>query len=417
MPVAIPLVVGLALCAAPLCAAAKLAPPQFAPPQFAEDDDAAPRAPTTPVASVRAAASALESQDLAALWELLPASYQGDVTRLTRQFARGLSPEVHAKGFELLDEFAGLLRSKRELLIRSELLRRGTRDDAELGARLDTLAELVQTLTDSTLARRDEFESLDVGVFLAESGNALARLLVELLVGPDGSDPEGLRKVGELLAAADFEVVETTARRARVRVSADPSGELDDDPFTLVEVEGRWLPEFVALAWNERVAELEQLLTTPETVAQRALALEGLARIESLFDQVAGMTRVEDLEGAAGGAFLSGMELLLGGAAVLTGRMQEAEVAGTRIKMENLRGAIMSYRRHHKRVPRSLDELTQPEPKNLDRPYVDRLDELHDAWGTVFHYVSYDTRTYMLTSYGADGVPGGEGVDADLVLP
>lgn len=95
-------------------------------------------------------------------------------------------------------------------------------------------------------------------------------------------------------------------------------------------------------------------------------------------------------------------------------KMAEAEVNGTKVKMQNLKGAITSYRVHHKKVPDSLDDLTQPSEKNFGKPYVDSIADISDAWDSPFVYTRKSSRDYEIISYGADGLEGGEGVDADI---
>lgn len=95
-------------------------------------------------------------------------------------------------------------------------------------------------------------------------------------------------------------------------------------------------------------------------------------------------------------------------------RMTEAEITGTEVKMKTLKGVIADYRRHHSKVPDSLDELTQPNEKNLDQAYVDTMEDIQDTWGNPFIYIRKDSRNYELISYGPDGLEGGEGADADI---
>ncbi|MDH3383454.1 MAG: type II secretion system protein GspG, partial [Deltaproteobacteria bacterium] len=53
-------------------------------------------------------------------------------------------------------------------------------------------------------------------------------------------------------------------------------------------------------------------------------------------------------------------------------------------------------------------------PNNYRRGgYLDRVPK--DPWGNVYVYVSPGTQgDYDISSYGADGVAGGEGEDADI---
>lgn len=62
-----------------------------------------------------------------------------------------------------------------------------------------------------------------------------------------------------------------------------------------------------------------------------------------------------------------------------------------------------------------LAALLQP-PAGLARwngPYVRDASHLVDAWGRAFQYRT-DGSGFVITSLGADGAPGGTGVDADI---
>lgn len=52
-------------------------------------------------------------------------------------------------------------------------------------------------------------------------------------------------------------------------------------------------------------------------------------------------------------------------------------------------------------------------------PYVNNADELLDPWGRQFLLVNPGQRNadFDIVSYGADGQPGGEGEDADVIKP
>lgn len=64
-----------------------------------------------------------------------------------------------------------------------------------------------------------------------------------------------------------------------------------------------------------------------------------------------------------------------------------------------------------------------PQPANWDGPYVTGPETLRDAWGNELQYVVPGKQRaghedlyypYSLWSYGADGVEGGEKLDADI---
>jgi general secretion pathway protein G len=102
-----------------------------------------------------------------------------------------------------------------------------------------------------------------------------------------------------------------------------------------------------------------------------------------------------------------------------------AKDATARSQIELLGAALDAYRLDNGRYPtteQSLDALQlqptfQPLPMNWRGPYLRKAVPL-DPWGSPFIYLcpgEMNPRGYDLLSLGADGEPGGEGEDADLV--
>ena len=79
-----------------------------------------------------------------------------------------------------------------------------------------------------------------------------------------------------------------------------------------------------------------------------------------------------------------------------------------------IKEAITSYRTVHNVLPDSLDQLTQPDPKNYNEAYIEEGNELSDPWGNAYVYQRESNSKYTIICYGADGIPGGEGEDADI---
>ncbi len=95
-------------------------------------------------------------------------------------------------------------------------------------------------------------------------------------------------------------------------------------------------------------------------------------------------------------------------------RFANSPRARTKADMERYETALEHYRLDHGRFPTTalgLEALTKPtvrRPKgylSLHHPY--------DGWRTLYEYTS-DGRTFLIISYGSDGIPGGEGEDADV---
>lgn len=105
------------------------------------------------------------------------------------------------------------------------------------------------------------------------------------------------------------------------------------------------------------------------------------------------------------------------------GRPDQARVAVAKSDIRSIGASLEMYRLDNRSYPttaQSLDALAKrptdaPIPVNWpDRGYLTSVPL--DPWGHPFVYVSPGkTGDYDLTSYGADGKPGGDGVNADIV--
>ena len=103
-------------------------------------------------------------------------------------------------------------------------------------------------------------------------------------------------------------------------------------------------------------------------------------------------------------------------------RPDQARVARAESDIAALSSALDLYRLDNHTYPtteQGLDALfeppgIEPEPPNwAENGYIDRIPQ--DPWGRDYQYVSPGQHgPYDLYTYGADGEPGGEGVDAML---
>lgn len=97
----------------------------------------------------------------------------------------------------------------------------------------------------------------------------------------------------------------------------------------------------------------------------------------------------------------------------------KARVNTTRAQIEMIGTALDTFRLDIGRYPNSQEglEALRTRPSGLDRwdgPYL-KKDIPKDGWGNSFVYRSPgEQEPYELLSYGADGVAGGSGVDADI---
>ncbi len=108
----------------------------------------------------------------------------------------------------------------------------------------------------------------------------------------------------------------------------------------------------------------------------------------------------------------------------IIGRVSEARSATARTQIELLGVALDNYRLDNGRYPTTDQGLAalrtrptaDPPPSNWRGPYL-RKEVPTDPWNRPYIYRSPGSENpqgYDLLTLGADGVPGGEGEDADI---
>lgn len=102
--------------------------------------------------------------------------------------------------------------------------------------------------------------------------------------------------------------------------------------------------------------------------------------------------------------------------------VDDAKISTTRSQIEMIGSALDAYRLDSSRYPTTEEGLqalwTPPADAGgaARQPYMRKAVPV-DPWGNAYIYLSpgeVNPQGYDLLSYGADGQPGGEGVDADL---
>lgn len=105
----------------------------------------------------------------------------------------------------------------------------------------------------------------------------------------------------------------------------------------------------------------------------------------------------------------------------LTGVLGKNKVRVTKTQIELLANAIERYQIDVGKYPTQEQGLgallTRPQDVDVDAwdgPYTEKNFIPKDAWGHDFIYDAGKDDRYLITSYGADGQPGGEGDAADF---
>jgi general secretion pathway protein G len=101
-------------------------------------------------------------------------------------------------------------------------------------------------------------------------------------------------------------------------------------------------------------------------------------------------------------------------------RAAEARVTAARTDVNNLMQALKLYKLDNQRYPSTEQGLqalvVKPTAGTIPpnwKPYLDKLP--NDPWGKPYQYLNPGIKGEIdVMSFGADGVPGGEGKNADI---
>jgi len=112
-------------------------------------------------------------------------------------------------------------------------------------------------------------------------------------------------------------------------------------------------------------------------------------------------------------AILGMLAALVGPA--LFGNLSKGQRTTAASQISNLESALDTYRLDVGSYPESLSGLVSNDSSSprWNGPYIRDEEVPLDPWDNPYHYEP-NGRDFILMSYGADGVRGGEGDDADI---
>ena len=105
----------------------------------------------------------------------------------------------------------------------------------------------------------------------------------------------------------------------------------------------------------------------------------------------------------------------------LVGHVDDAKVATATSDISSLKGALQAYRLDNDKYPTTEEGLqalvvAPSDAPHWKGPYLDKSTVTNDPWGNPYVYASPGPagQDFLITSYGADGAPGGTGNAADI---
>jgi general secretion pathway protein G len=107
-------------------------------------------------------------------------------------------------------------------------------------------------------------------------------------------------------------------------------------------------------------------------------------------------------------AIIAGLATIVG--VNVLGALGDADRATAQAQIRTFSTALVSYKIQFNKFPGSLKELVD---NTKNRNFLDSKTVPPDPWGNPYTYKSQG-RSFTITSYGADGTPGGTDDDADI---
>lgn len=94
--------------------------------------------------------------------------------------------------------------------------------------------------------------------------------------------------------------------------------------------------------------------------------------------------------------------------------MDDADQAKAQAQIRNFKTALTAYKLKFKSFPSSSEGLEALVSNAKGTNFLDQSKLPLDPWNNPYQYTLQDSRTFIVVSYGADGVQGGSGPDADI---
>jgi len=102
--------------------------------------------------------------------------------------------------------------------------------------------------------------------------------------------------------------------------------------------------------------------------------------------------------------------VILGGLIAIVGpnvfkALGESDISRAETQMANFETAINMYYLRHRKLPGSLDELTEEDPRTGE-PFIDSIPA--DPWNNAYEYKALGRKEFQIISAGENGAVGDE---------
>lgn len=242
------------------------------------------------------------------IFTAMPASYQADINALVADAAKRMDTELWNESTALLKQAAGILKSKRDLLLASPMMA-SLPNKADVAKNWDAGFALLQALVNSEFTSIERLRQGNLAGLLAKDGAAIMAKMTSLMENSEQGAEAG--KELAKLKAMRVSLVSQDDVSAVIKVEAP--GETPEN-IDMVKVEGVWIPKDMAEGFKEGIAEARKNLATIDFTSdkgkqKKTMALMQIGAMKPILKQLEAAKTQEDLQAVFGGLMMG----LMGG--------------------------------------------------------------------------------------------------------
>ena len=222
-------------------------------------------------ATVKTVMSELKENRPQVLWQVLPGSYQADISGLVQEFANQMQESLWDDIFATFSKVVRVLDEKKLFLLDYPMVSAQLSKSPNGEAAYDGMVALLETLISSDLFSLDQLRSFDGYRFLSTTGSQIMGQMSHLeALAPE--ETENLNK----LRTMSVMLIWSEGDRAWVLVEI-PDEEPQEVEFILVE--GKWILAAMAEAWDTKIAEAREQLNLVAVYPQQMVQFRSVLAI------------------------------------------------------------------------------------------------------------------------------------------
>ncbi|MFK7778683.1 MAG: hypothetical protein QM501_11315 [Gimesia sp.] len=226
----------------------------------------------------------VNNQKMEAVWNFLPASYQGDVNGLVHEFAGKMDPEMYNGTFQTFQRITKLLKDKKAFILNNKTLKGLPVPPDKVSEFWDPVVVLLNTIAQSDISSLEKLKNFDGGKFLPTTGNEMAKEIIS--ISNLLPKKEGTLSFSEKMKQTKITLVSTEGDTAIIKIEAPGEESKEED---MVKVEDKWIPKNLADNWQSKMDDARKKLAelTPEKVtAQKEKTLAGIKKVNEVLVQL-----------------------------------------------------------------------------------------------------------------------------------